>query len=191
MVEKERANRTWVWWHPHGPACSFIHLHPLRSFLSHLVRGQPCSCGRSPLFTLRLVSLPHRARLTMVHLVLLRERNEVRSAGQANHEWRERTYGPVTSPMEPSCLTALSVLLLGWYNWLTPAIGLVWTRLAFDWFWLVELTDTCRFDWFLLTPSLWLVLLAPWLVLLADGYWYWIDWHLPLTGYLLCRCSRG
>ena len=125
MVEKERANRTWVWWHPHGPACSFIHLHPLRSFLSHLVRGQPCSCGRSPLFTLRLVSLPHRARLTMVHLVLLRERNEVRSAGQANHEWRERTYGPVTSPMEPSCLTALSVLLLGWYNWLTPAIGLV------------------------------------------------------------------
>ena len=36
-----------------------------------------------------------------------------------------RFYGPVTSPMEPSCLTALSVLLLGWYNWLTPAIGLV------------------------------------------------------------------
>ena len=28
----------------------------------------------------------------------------------------ERVYGPVTSPMEPSCLTALSVLLLGWYN---------------------------------------------------------------------------
>ena len=140
MVEKERANRTWVWWHPHGPACSFIHLHPLRSFLSHLVRGQPCSCGRSPLFTLRLVSLPHRARLTMVHLVLLRERNEVRSAGQANHEWPsesrvKRTH--VRSSHQPNgtfmsdrpvSITSRWVI---WYNWLTPA-----GHSAFDWYYL-------------------------------------------------------